>query len=58
MRLKEGSRESVKVLLLAVLIIYMILAAQFESLRNSVCHHAGSARWRSSVPSAAFGSAE
>lgn len=32
--LKEGSAESAKVLLLAVLVIYMVLAAQFESLRH------------------------
>jgi multidrug efflux pump len=32
--LKTGSTESVKVLILAVLVVYMILAAQFESLRN------------------------
>jgi multidrug efflux pump len=30
----EGSRESVQVLILAVLVVYMILAAQFESLRH------------------------
>lgn len=32
--LKEGSTESLKVFVLAILIIYMILAAQFESLRS------------------------
>lgn len=32
--IQEGSNESVKVLLLAVLVIYMVLAAQFESLRH------------------------
>ena len=32
--LKTGSIESVKVFILAVLVIYMVLAAQFESLRN------------------------
>ncbi len=32
--IKEGSSESLKVLLLAVLVVYMILAAQFESLRH------------------------
>ena len=32
--LKTGSTESVRVLILAVLVIYMVLAAQFESLRN------------------------
>ncbi|MBL9137963.1 MAG: efflux RND transporter permease subunit [Verrucomicrobiales bacterium] len=32
--IKEGSRESVQVLILAVLVVYMILAAQFESLRH------------------------
>lgn len=32
--IQEGSSESVKVLILAVLVIYMVLAAQFESLRH------------------------
>lgn len=32
--IKEGSAESGQVLLLAVLVIYMVLAAQFESLRH------------------------
>lgn len=32
--IKEGSRESVAVLILAVLVVYMVLAAQFESLRH------------------------
>ena len=32
--IKEGSAESLKVLLLAVLVVYMVLAAQFESLRH------------------------
>ncbi len=32
--IKEGSAESVQVLILAVLVVYMILAAQFESLRH------------------------
>ncbi len=32
--IKEGSRESLEVLILAVLVVYMILAAQFESLRH------------------------
>jgi multidrug efflux pump subunit AcrB len=32
--IKEGSSESIQVLLLAVLIVYMVLAAQFESLRH------------------------
>jgi hydrophobe/amphiphile efflux-1 (HAE1) family protein len=31
---KEGTSESFKVLILAILIIYMVLAAQFESLRH------------------------
>ncbi len=32
--IKEGSRESLWVLILAVLVVYMVLAAQFESLRH------------------------
>jgi len=32
--IQEGSRESIKVLILAILVVYMILAAQFESLRH------------------------
>jgi hydrophobe/amphiphile efflux-1 (HAE1) family protein len=32
--IKQGSAESFQVLLLAVIIIYMVLAAQFESLRH------------------------
>lgn len=32
--LKEGSHESLQVLILAILVIYMVLAAQFESLRH------------------------
>ncbi len=32
--IKEGSKESLKVLILAMLVVYMILAAQFESLRH------------------------
>ncbi len=32
--IKEGSQESLQVLILAILVIYMILAAQFESLRH------------------------
>jgi multidrug efflux pump len=32
--MKEGSTEAVKVLILAILVIYMVLAAQFESLRH------------------------
>ncbi|MCC7377247.1 MAG: efflux RND transporter permease subunit [Verrucomicrobiales bacterium] len=32
--IKEGSKESIQVLILAVLVVYMILAAQFESLRH------------------------
>jgi multidrug efflux pump subunit AcrB len=32
--IKEGSTESAKVLVLAVLVVFMVLAAQFESLRN------------------------
>lgn len=32
--IKEGSTESLKVVILAVLVVYMILAAQFESLRH------------------------
>jgi len=32
--IKEGSSESLQVLLLAILVIYMVLAAQFESLRH------------------------
>lgn len=32
--IREGSRESIQVLILAVLVVYMILAAQFESLRH------------------------
>lgn len=32
--IKEGSRESLKVLILAILVVYMVLAAQFESLRH------------------------
>ncbi len=31
---QEGSKESVKVLILALLVVYMVLAAQFESLRH------------------------
>jgi len=32
--IKEGSKESIQVLILAILVIYIILAAQFESLRH------------------------
>ncbi|MBX3746221.1 MAG: efflux RND transporter permease subunit [Verrucomicrobiae bacterium] len=32
--IQQGSKESIQVLLLAVLVVYMILAAQFESLRH------------------------
>jgi len=32
--LQEGSKESTQVLLLALLVVYMVLAAQFESLRH------------------------
>jgi len=32
--IKEGASESGRVLLLAILVIYIVLAAQFESLRN------------------------
>ncbi|MBI4658708.1 MAG: efflux RND transporter permease subunit [Verrucomicrobia bacterium] len=32
--IKEGSSESLKVMILAVLVVYMVLAAQFESLRH------------------------
>ncbi len=32
--IKEGSSEALKVMILAVLVVYMILAAQFESLRH------------------------
>ncbi|MBE7499712.1 MAG: efflux RND transporter permease subunit [Verrucomicrobiales bacterium] len=32
--IREGATESAKVLLLAVLVVYMVLAAQFESLRH------------------------
>ncbi len=32
--IQEGSTESAKVLLLAILVVYMVLAAQFESLRH------------------------
>jgi hydrophobe/amphiphile efflux-1 (HAE1) family protein len=32
--IKQGSAESGRVLLLAILVIYIVLAAQFESLRN------------------------
>ncbi|MCP5528276.1 MAG: efflux RND transporter permease subunit [Verrucomicrobiales bacterium] len=32
--IKEGGAESIRVFILAVLIIYMVLAAQFESLRH------------------------
>jgi multidrug efflux pump len=31
--IREGSLESIKVLILAILVVYMVLAAQFESLR-------------------------
>jgi multidrug efflux pump len=32
--IKEGSQESLQVLILAILVVYMVLAAQFESLRH------------------------
>jgi len=32
--IKEGSSEGVRVMILAVLVVYMVLAAQFESLRH------------------------
>ena len=32
--IQEGSKESIKVFFLAMLVIYMVLAAQFESLRH------------------------
>jgi hydrophobe/amphiphile efflux-1 (HAE1) family protein len=32
--IKEGSAEGVQVMILAVLVVYMVLAAQFESLRH------------------------
>jgi multidrug efflux pump len=32
--IQEGSKESIKVLILAMLVVYMVLAAQFESLRH------------------------
>ncbi len=32
--IREGSKESIQVLILAILVIYIILAAQFESLRH------------------------
>ncbi len=32
--IKEGSEEGLRVMLLAVLVVYMVLAAQFESLRH------------------------
>lgn len=32
--IKEGAKESTRVLLLAILVVYMVLAAKFESLRH------------------------